>query len=988
MRKIILLLSAVLLGACTVHGPQPEPAAVPEDALKLENDMIAVAVGTDGSLASLRNVRTGQDYASGGQLWRLYYDTPEEKEIQICGVDQVPEVSLDGNVVLVRYEKLFSRDGELDIQLTLTVSLEEDKVRFGSSMVNNEPHTVVREFHYPLVHGARLPEDHKLFTAEAGGMLLDKPLDAIGKISESPYKRPEQIFRQRDVKYGAKVFMNCFGLFGEKQGLYFGSHDTSFQDTWHGLRAYRNPATGKHDVLEFGFFKYPHCFCGESWSCDANVIAPYSGSWHVASGIYRKWAESWLDCRKTPDWVLGMKSWQRVIFKHQYGEYFFKYPDINGKVNEAGQSVGCNALFLFGWWAEGMDHGNPDYTPDSTQGGDEALKAEIAKYQDAGNHMLLYYNGKLIDRESRYYMSGMGPKVCRHDNTGSEILERYKFTGQGTWLGEYDQRTFAVATMMDPDWNKVLFDLQDRAYGLGAHSVFFDQLGYIERESTDWDTSREFPVPDVYGIRKRAECLKLLRDRYADKAPDFALGAEGSVDVLAQYCDYTHGYPANDGPERWLNFFRYTFPEFVFTDRGLRDDADAERHVNNTVLDGQRNDIEIFRCRGIISDAPVYQAYLAKVNDIKERYKDCLLFGRYNDRLGFECSNPELDARAFVGSDRMAIVIANQNTGSPMRLDATVRVPGYEFEEASVTGAGKVSRDGRRVSLGQFDLAVLVYKRTDVRIGTYNLRRAKLDKDSPDNNWDVRSRRLVESFKKENFDLCGVQEVDSAEQQSLPELLSEAGMEYGSYFFGPYADDGVGTKAHGLLWKKDRFQAGEPHYFWISDPPEQKQVNDHGNGAIKSQFIRGGFCMLMTDLGNNGARYFVMVTHAPLSREEHALNAHVYKDMEKKYNPEGLPSFFLGDMNARESDSSSCQYREYWTDSYHFFDDCPSLREGPAGTFNAWRTDFAQDPDRRIDYIYFRGKGVRPLRYVCDTALFGGLFASDHFPVYVDFRIE
>ena len=708
--KYILLLSALSLLSCreVVESSQPSPEA----AAALSNDKLAVAIGEDGSLLSLRNVVTGQDYASGGLLWRLYYDAPYQKEIQILGSEQTPEISSDEGKIVLYYPSLKADGRELDMQLTLTVRLEEDKIRFGSSLQNNEPHTVLRELHYPLVHGARLPKDHKLYISEYGGKLYDDPVAEISKVQASPYKRPEQIFRQRDVKYGAKVFMNCFGLFGKEQGLYFGSHDETFQDTWHGLRAYKGES-GEYDCLEFGFFKYPHCFCGESWTCDANVIAPYSGSWHVASGIYRAWADTWWDHRETPRWVREMKSWHRVIFKHQYGEYFFKYPDMNGKVAEAGESVGCNALFLFGWWDEGMDHGNPDYSEDLSQGGDAALREEIAKYQGAGNHLLLYYNGKLIDRESRFYRSGMGPKVCRHDNTGSEILERYKFTAQGTWLGEYDQRTFAIATMMDPDWNKVLFGLQDRAYALGAHSVFFDQLGYVESESANWDTSREYPVPDVYGIRKRAECLKLLRERYASVAPDFALGAEGTVDALAQYCDYTHGYPANDGPERWMNFFRYTFPELIFSDRGQRDDVDAARHVNNTVLDGQRNDIEIFRARGIISDAPVYQAYLRQANELKEKYKDCLLLGRYNDCFGFRCSCDKLDARSFVSEDgrRMAVVVANQQTAVAKCLSARIEVPGFHLVDGDATGSGQVS--GNRVRLNQFDLAVLLFERDD-----------------------------------------------------------------------------------------------------------------------------------------------------------------------------------------------------------------------------------------------------------------------------------
>ena len=706
IRRYFIPLLAGFLVAC--GGETGSGDSVPESAAALSNDKVAVALGADGSLVSLRNVQTGQDYAGGGLLWRLYYDSPEEKEIQILGSEQQPAIAQEGNIITLQYDSLTVRGKTLNMQITLTVTLEEDKVRVGAELANNEPHTVLREWHYPLVHGARLPEDHKLFTAEAGGKLFPDPQAILAKTQESPYKRPEQIFRQRDVKYGAKVFMNCFGLLGEEQGLYFGSHDETFQDTWHGLRAYRSES-GAYDCLEFGLFKYPHCFCGETWTCDANVVAPYSGTWHVASRIYRDWVDTWWEQRETPRWIREMPSWQRVIFKHQYGEYLFHYPDMNGIVDEAGRSVGCNALFLFGWWAEGMDHGNPDYSPDESQGGDAALKAEIDRYQSAGNHLLLYFNGKLIDRESRFYRSGMGPKVCRHDNTGSEILERYKFTGEGTWLGEYDQRTFAIATMMDPDWNKVLCQLQDRAYELGAHSVFFDQLGYVERESTNWDTSREYPVPDVFGIQKRAECLKMLRDRYAEKAPDFALGAEGTVDALCQYCDYTHGYPANDGPERWLNFFRYTFPEIVFSDRGLRDDVDVPRHVNNTLLDGQRNDIEIFRARSIISDAPVYQAYLAQANAVKEKYKESLLLGRYNDTIGFSCSNPEIDARAFVSEDgsKMAIVAANQSMGEPRKLQAKFTVPGFRFVEASTLG-GATAGQGR-VCLGQYDCAVLLY---------------------------------------------------------------------------------------------------------------------------------------------------------------------------------------------------------------------------------------------------------------------------------------
>ncbi|MBQ2103418.1 MAG: hypothetical protein II479_07640, partial [Bacteroidales bacterium] len=150
---LILTLLACLLAA---------PAAHADGELALANDKVAVAIAPDGSLASLRNVETGQDYAGGALLWRLYYDAPYEKEIQVLGSEQRPEVTSDGRVITLRYGSLRAHGRELDMRVTLTVTLEADKVRFGAALENNEPHTVIREFHYPLVHGAHLPADHKL----------------------------------------------------------------------------------------------------------------------------------------------------------------------------------------------------------------------------------------------------------------------------------------------------------------------------------------------------------------------------------------------------------------------------------------------------------------------------------------------------------------------------------------------------------------------------------------------------------------------------------------------------------------------------------------------------------------------------------------------------------------------------------------------------------------------------------------------------------
>ena len=48
----------------------------------LKNDKVEVVIGKKGELVSLKNLATGHDYASGGYLWRMYYDTKAEQEIR------------------------------------------------------------------------------------------------------------------------------------------------------------------------------------------------------------------------------------------------------------------------------------------------------------------------------------------------------------------------------------------------------------------------------------------------------------------------------------------------------------------------------------------------------------------------------------------------------------------------------------------------------------------------------------------------------------------------------------------------------------------------------------------------------------------------------------------------------------------------------------------------------------------------------------------
>ena len=132
--------------------------------------------------------------------------------------------------------------------------------------------------------------------------------------------------------------------------------------------------------------------------------------------------------------------------------------------------------------------------------------------------------------------------------------------------------------------------------------------------------------------------------------------------------------------------------------------------MNLTVLKGLRNDIEIYRCRGLIDQTPRYQAYLSKANALKEKYKDLLLKGRFAYKDYFRCSNARVEARCFVNGNALAVVATSEDPGIQM---AVLTVPGYRFVEASTLGNCYVFGKGNVVRLGKHSLAVLIYEKVN-----------------------------------------------------------------------------------------------------------------------------------------------------------------------------------------------------------------------------------------------------------------------------------
>lgn len=282
-------------------------------------------------------------------------------------------------------------------------------------------------------------------------------------------------------------------------------------------------------------------------------------------------------------------------------------------------------------------------------------------------------------------------------------------------------------------------------------------------------------------------------------------------------------------------------------------------------------------------------------------------------------------------------------------------------EEASVSVLQEAASDGE--SMDSFK----------VRIGSYNIRLAGEDKDHETRKWSVRQGFLWSSMDVCDFDVVGLQEVSSEQQEDLEAKWSSA---YGLYFFSPYSQNGKGDKAQGLMYRSNVFTLSETHFFWLGPDPDKISTSDVGTNG---KFNRGGFCGILTHKAT-GLKLFFMNTHGALSEDAKTEYARVFELIEKRYNTDGLPSFLVGDMNAVSSHEMMKTILGYWNDAYVDAEQ----RKGVANTFNSYTNP---NGVRRIDYVLYRNVS-EPSFYCCDNALYNGQYASDHFPVYADFTIS
>ncbi|HEY6643733.1 MAG TPA: endonuclease/exonuclease/phosphatase family protein [Povalibacter sp.] len=236
------------------------------------------------------------------------------------------------------------------------------------------------------------------------------------------------------------------------------------------------------------------------------------------------------------------------------------------------------------------------------------------------------------------------------------------------------------------------------------------------------------------------------------------------------------------------------------------------------------------------------------------------------------------------------------------------------------------------------------------------------------NRWDARRELVVQMLRTENPDVIGTQELFKRQGDELVALLPQY------IWFGAGRGGGDDDEHMGVFYRKDRLRVLDSGNFWLSDTPEIAGSRSWGN--LYPRLVTWARFERIAD----GATFTAYNTHLPYRDEDEAARVRgadlIGARLEKLPTDENV--ILTGDFNTTPDSpvhaTLTARFADAWIASPE--------RSGPEGTFH----DFTGRPDRRIDWILFRGPTLLRTRTV--TTHVEGRYPSDHFPVVAEFELE
>tara|TARA_R110002051_G_scaffold324920_1_gene424609 strand:+ start:34468 stop:35301 length:834 start_codon:yes stop_codon:yes gene_type:complete len=254
-----------------------------------------------------------------------------------------------------------------------------------------------------------------------------------------------------------------------------------------------------------------------------------------------------------------------------------------------------------------------------------------------------------------------------------------------------------------------------------------------------------------------------------------------------------------------------------------------------------------------------------------------------------------------------------------------------------------------------------------LNVMTYNVR---LDIASDgENAWPHRKEFLGSQILFLAPDILGVQEARPNQVNDLKNILT------GYTFIGKGRDGEQEGEHSGIYFNSNKLELIEEHTFWLSDTPEK--VSKGWDAAYPRVCTYGLF-----SLKESKQNIWIFNTHF-----DHVGAVAQQKGMKlilekiKNVNTKNLPVILMGDFNVEPTSEVITEAKTVLSDAK----EKATVVFGPEGTFNGFK--YKEPVTRRIDFIMV-SEAVKVQKYGVLSSSIDFKFPSDHFPVFVQIRIQ
>jgi endonuclease/exonuclease/phosphatase family metal-dependent hydrolase len=249
-----------------------------------------------------------------------------------------------------------------------------------------------------------------------------------------------------------------------------------------------------------------------------------------------------------------------------------------------------------------------------------------------------------------------------------------------------------------------------------------------------------------------------------------------------------------------------------------------------------------------------------------------------------------------------------------------------------------------------------------LRVMTFNVRWPS-DEDGV-NKWDARRDLVARMLRAEDPDVIGTQELYKRQGDDLVARLPEF------TWFGASRKGSTEDEHMGVFYRKDRLKVRDSGNFWLSDTPDAPASRTWGN--IFPRMVTWARFERIAD----GVTFTFYNTHFPyrdIDEDARIRSARLILERLRKL-PANEIVILAGDFNTSPESPVHSALAGTFTDAWT----AAAKRSGPEGTFH----DFTGQPERRIDWIFFRG--LKPLSIKTVTTNEQPRYTSDHFPVIAE----